>query len=84
MPEVDGARVRGRVAGEDPHEARLARAVEAHDEQPLAPADRELDVGEDRRPAVALGEPVDGEDDVARPRRVGEAHLDVLLACAAR
>ena len=79
VAEVDGARVGGRVAGEDPHEAGLARAVEAHDEQPLAPPDGELDVSEDRRAAVALGQAVDGEDDVARPRRVREAHLDVLL-----
>ncbi len=79
VAEGEGAGVRVGLTREDAHQARLAGAVEAHDDEPFAALDRERDVIEDVGSAVALGDAVDFEDDAPRPRWVGEPHSDALL-----
>ena len=65
---VTPARTRSRLV--------LARAVEAHHDQPLlAPTDVEVEVVEHDVVAVGLGQIADLEHGSAGPRRLGEAHL---------
>ncbi len=72
MPEAESPGVRGRDVREDLEQARLAGAVQTHDQQALAPGHVEPDALEHRRAAVALGEPLGLEHDRPRPRRLGE------------
>ena len=59
MAEPPGAGIGMGLAGQIAHQARLAGAVEPHDQEPLAPPlDRERDVVEHRGTAVALREAV--------------------------
>ena len=48
VAEAERAGVRARLAREDPEEARLPGAVQAHHEEPLPPLHVEGDVLEDR------------------------------------
>ncbi len=64
------------LAREDAQQARLAGAVQAHDQHPLAATDVEGDVGEDRWTAVALRQAVDHQhlSAAVRRRREPETH----------
>ena len=75
VPEADVAGVGRPLAGEHPEEARLAGAVEAHDEQPLAALDGEVDVAEHLVVAVAHGQALALEHDAAGRRRRREPHV---------
>src|SRR5262249_26282729 len=71
--EADGAHVGLAHAGEDSKEARLARAVQAHHQEPLGAPEVELDLLEHGRSAVALREAVHLQGDPSRIGRLGEA-----------
>ena len=73
-PHVTRAAVGVGLAGEDAQQARLAGAVEPEHEQPLAPAEVEGDVVEDRRAGVGLGQPGDLDDGAPGRRRRRELH----------
>ncbi len=72
MSQAERSGVRRADLREDLEQARLAGAVQPHDQQSLAPGDVEPDVLEHRRAAVPLREPFGLEHDRAGPRGFGE------------
>src|SRR5215212_5414524 len=66
---------------QDPKQRRLARTVEAEDQQTLAAPDRERHVGEDRRAVEGLREALDGEHRAPTVRRLWESEAHRPLAC---
>ena len=63
--------------GQDPQQRGLARAVEAHDQQALAPLDREGDRVEHVDRPVGAGQVVDLEHGAPGGGRLGEPHVEV-------
>ena len=72
MSQAERSGVRRADLREDLEQARLAGAVQPHDQQPFAPGDVEPDVLEHRRAPVPLREPLGLEHDRPRPRGFGE------------
>lgn len=64
---------------EQPEQRRLARAVEAEDDDAGALVDGEVHIGEDLERAVGLGEPLGRQGRLAAGRRVREAELGDLV-----
>ena len=79
MAERRPRRGRRRLADEDPQQGRLARAVEAEHEQPLAAADVERTSSNTSGPPYALAQPVDLEHD---PPGVRRRRASAPAACA--
>ena len=84
VAELEVAQVGFGLAGEDPQQAGLAGTVEPEHEQPLAAPEVEVDVLEDRRPAVRLAQALTPR---SRSRRSaagrGTARSSVLRCTAA-
>ena len=76
VAEAVAALVGGPLPRQHPQEAGLAGAVEAHDQQPLAPLEGEVDVAEHLEVAVADGEPLALEHQPAGLRRRREPDVD--------
>src|ERR1700686_2762820 len=80
MPQAVAARVRLGLSRKDAQQARLAGAVEAHDDDALATLDLERHVAKNERTAVTLAEAGRGEHDESAVGRFGKCDLDLAFA----
>src|SRR5882762_10139907 len=80
MPKPEAAGVRLGLTREDAEQACLARAVQAHDHDPLPALDLEGHVAKHERAAVTLAQAVRGEYDASTVWRFGKRDLHLALA----